>query len=112
MTSSYCYTITFLSISDAELKSQVYVFNNAKHFQAFYYYYKLARGRRRRIEKILKSNDTGYVLTEDVLIKIGIVWKFRDVDLKFISKGRGNNNSIAKYVPKLYFNLHFFFYQI
>lgn len=99
-------TVTNLSISEAESKSTVYVFYKAKHFQAFHYYYKLARDCRRRIEKIIKSNDVGDVMTEDLFIKIGIVGKFNDADLKLISEGRGNINFIVKCELEVYFDFY------
>lgn len=60
---------------------------------------------RRRIEKIIKSNDVEDV-TEDFFIKIGIVGKFTDDDLKLISEGRGNIISIIKCKLKVYFDFY------
>lgn len=96
-------TVTNLSISEAESKSTVYLFYKAKYFQAFHYYYKLARDCKRRIETIMKSNDVEDVMTEDLFIKIGIVGKFNDADLKLILEGRGNINSILKCELEVYF---------
>lgn len=87
-------TVINLSISEEESKSTVYVFYKAKYFQAFHYYYKLARNCRRRIEKIIKSSDVEDVMHEDLYIRIGIVGKLIDADYKLISEGRGNINSI------------------
>lgn len=97
--------MTNLSISEAESKSTVYLFYKAKHFQAFHYYYKLARDCRRRIEKIIKSNDVEDV-TEDFFIKIGIMGKFTDVDLTLISEGKGNIYSKVKCELKVYFDFY------
>lgn len=105
-------TVNNVSISEAESKSTVYIFYKAKYFQAFYYSYKLARDCRRRIGQIIKCNDVGEVMSKDVFIKIGIVGKFTDADLKLVSKGRGNINYIAKRVYSeciLICNLYFFF---
>lgn len=85
-------TIINLSISEGKSKSTVYVFYKAKYFQAFHYCYKLARDCGRRIEKIIKSSDVEDVMHEDLYIKIGIVGKLTDADLKSISEG--NINSI------------------
>lgn len=89
----------------------MYIFYKAKYFQAFHYYCKLVRHCRSRTEKVLKSNDRGNVITENVFIKIGIMGEFTDDDLKLISKRSGN---IAKCVLKLRFRclLYFLFFKI
>lgn len=52
------------------------------------------------MEKVLKSNDRGNVIIEDVFIKIGIMGEFMDDDFKLILKRSGN---IVKCVFKLCF---------
>lgn len=98
--------MTNLSISEAESKSTVYLFYKAKYFQAFHYYYKLARDCIRRIETIMKSNDVEDVITEDLFIKIGIMGKFTDADLTLISKEKGNIYSKVKCELKVYFDFY------
>lgn len=99
-------TVYNFSISEAESKPTEYFFFKVKYFQAFYYHYKLAMDCKRRIEKILKSNDIGDAMNEDVFIKIGIVGAFTDADLKLVSKGRGNIISIVKCELKVYFDFY------
>ncbi|XP_065923825.1 uncharacterized protein [Magallana gigas] len=71
-----------------ESKTPKYFYFKAKYFQAFHYIYKLARDCKSRIENVLKNNDRRDEMTDDVFIKIGIVGKFTDADLKLISTGR------------------------
>lgn len=78
-------------ISGTESKTPKYFYFEAKYFQAFHYIYKLARDCRSRIENVLKNNDTRDEMTKDVFIKIGIIGKFTDDDLKLISAGKGKN---------------------
>lgn len=89
-------TVINLSISEGESKSTVYVFYKAKYFQAFHYCYKLARDCGRRIEKIIKSSDVEDIMPEDLFIKIGILGKYTDANLRLISEGRGFINFIIK----------------
>lgn len=97
---------SIISLFQKQNQSQQSIFFKVKYFQAFYYHYKLAMDCKRRIEKILKSNDIGDAMTEDVFIKIGIVGAFTDADLKLVSKGRGNIISIVKCELKVYFDFY------
>lgn len=100
-------TVINLSISEEESKSTVYVFYKAKYFQAFHYCYKLAKDCRRRIEKIIKSSDVEDVMHEDLYIRIGIVGKLIDANLRLISEGRGYINFIIKCELEVCFDFYF-----
>lgn len=102
------YQFTFL-ISGTDSKTPKYFYFKAKYFQAFHYIYKLARDCRSRIENVLKNNDKRDEMTEEVFIKIGIVGKFTDADLKLISTGRGKKIQLQNLHSNCFFFICFVF---
>lgn len=80
----------FLLFSERESNSSVqYIYYKAKHFQHFHYIYNLTRDCHDRIERLRKTNDRANFMTEDIVIKIGIVGKSSEDKLCSLLKRRG-----------------------
>lgn len=64
-----------------------YVYLKAKEFQHFHYILNMTRGCIPRMEKVRKTEDeANIVLSEDFLIRIGIIGKYTDQNLGLLSK--------------------------
>lgn len=97
-------------VSERESNSSVqYIYYKAKHFQHFHYIYNLTRDCHDRIERLRKTNDRANFMTEDIVIKIGIVGKSTEDKLCSLLKRRGikempsQNQQIWKQSPILCF---------
>lgn len=80
----------FLLFSERVSNSSVqYIYYKAKHFQHFHYIYNLTRDCHDRIERLRKTNDRANFMTEDIVIKIGIVGKSTEDKLCSLLKRKG-----------------------
>lgn len=71
-------------------------FKPAKHFHHFHFVYNLIRDCKSRVEKALCIIDQTNLMSEDVVIRIGIAGNFQEDNLNLISRRTCTYNILYK----------------